>query len=342
MANPIKIGIIGLVHDHIWDILPGLKNHPDTEIVGVADGNDELVQRFAAETGCAKAFEDYDQLLIEAEPDAVYIYDSNLEGADAATTALLTGHHVMIEKPMASSLDAADEMLAASRNSEARLMINWPIAWWPQLNHAMKIAADGEIGRIWQVKYRAAHAGPAELGCSDYFCSWLFDPIENGGGALIDYCCYGALLARAILGMPSRITAMKGRFCKESITVEDNALLAMTYHDAMATAEASWTQIDKMTAYTTLIYGTEGTLMIEPQNGGRLVKATSEAPDGIEVTPPPLPPEFTDPTSNFVHGIQTNSPFHPLCQDRICRDTQEILEAGMQAAEEGKSISLPL
>jgi predicted dehydrogenase len=242
MSESIRVGVIGLVHDHIWDNLPALKAHPSAQIVAVADSNPELLTRFEEEYNCSATYEEYEDLLQEEELDAVYIYLSNRAGAEAAQLALSMGLHVMIEKPMASTLEEADDMMAAARVSGSRLMINWPLAWWPQLHQAMNLASSGAIGRSWQVKYRAAHAGPAELGCSDFFCSWLFDPEENGGGALMDYCCYGALLARAILGMPARVTGIMGRFCKETITVEDNALLALTYHDAMATAEGSWTQ----------------------------------------------------------------------------------------------------
>ena len=342
MADSIRVGIIGLVHDHAWDNLPTLKSHADTSIVAVADPNAELIERFKTEYDCDQAYDDYEDLLQEENLDAVYIFDSNRSGAEAAQLALSMGIHVMIEKPMASSLEEADDMLAAARATNTRLMINWPLAWWPQIQHAINLIHTGDIGRVWQVKYRAAHAGPKELGCSDFFCGWLFDQEENGGGALMDYCCYGALLARAILGMPTRVTAIKGRLCKEEIVVEDNALLALTYHDAMATAEGSWTQIDTMTAYTTLIYGTEGTLMIDPINGNKLIKATRDDPKGTEINVPELSKEHRDSTAHFIHCLKTNEPFTPLCQDRICRDTQEILEAGTIAADEGCSVSLPI
>ncbi len=342
MATPLRVGIIGLVHDHIWDNLPALKAHSGAKIVALSDPNPELVERFTKEYSCDKIYEHYDELLREEQLDAVYVYESNRMGADAAQLALSMGIHVLIEKPMASTLEEADAMLAASRTSGARLMVNWPLAWWPQLQHAMHLAKTGEIGRIWQVKYRAAHAGPKELGCSDYFCHWLFDEEDNGGGALMDYCCYGALLARAILGMPTRVTGIKGRLCKEEIVVEDNALLALTYHDAMATAEGSWTQIDKMTAYTTVIYGTDGTLMIEPRDDGKLLKATRDNPEGEAITVPNLSEEQSNTAAHFLHCLSTGEAFNTLCQDRICRDTQEILEAGKIAAEEGESVSLPM
>ena len=71
------------------------------------------------------------------------------------------------------------------------------------------MAQAGEIGQLWQVKYRAAHQGPVELGCSRQFCEWLYDEELNGAGALMDYCCYGAVLAEVLLGKPDQVTGIK-------------------------------------------------------------------------------------------------------------------------------------
>jgi len=274
--------------------------------------------------------------------DGVYIFSSNAEGAWLATLAAERGLHVLIEKPMAASLAAADVLLATVRENDVRLMVNWPFAWWPQMQHALSLIKSGAIGDVWQVKYRAAHAGPKELGCSDSFCNWLFDAELNGGGAMMDYCCYGSILASSLMGVPSRVFGLAGRFVKESITVEDNALIAMTYPNGMATAEGSWTQIGKLTTYMTAIYGTTGTLIIEPRVGGELFIATNDEPDGKSVEVPPAPKHLQNCTNHFIHGIKTGEPFFDLCQDRPCRDAQEILEAGRLSAETGEEISLPL
>ena len=66
-------------------------------------------------------------------------------------------------------------MLAAAKEQGTRIMVNWPFAWWPMLQKGIAMAQGGDIGRIWQVKYRAAHEGPRELGCSEFFCGWLYD-----------------------------------------------------------------------------------------------------------------------------------------------------------------------
>ncbi len=341
MSDRIRIGALGLSHDHVWENLQTLVARDDADLVAAADLDEELRNKFTAEFD-RPVLDDPYELLNSVEVDAVYVFSSNHEGSQYAAEAAAGGKHVLIEKPMASSLHEADELLAEARRNDVRLMVNWPFAWWPQLQHALRLTADGTIGDVWQVKYRAAHAGPAELGCSPQFCEWLFDESLNGGGALMDYCCYGAVLARVLMGLPNRVTALTGRFCKENIIVEDNALLAMTYPRGMATAEGSWTQIGKLTSYTTALYGSAGTLLVEPRAGGRLFLATADDPEGSEVEVPRAAAHLTNSAAHFVHGIRTGEPFQSLCQDRVCRDTQEILEGGLQSVEAGSEISLPL
>jgi predicted dehydrogenase len=242
---------------------------------------------------------------------------------------------------MAADLAGAERMVAAARAANVRLLVNWPFVWWPQMQHALRLAREGAIGDVWQVRYRAAHAGPRELGCSEFFCEWLYDPKRNGrGGAFMDYCCYGAVLARTVLGMPGQVTAVAQRLVKQDIAVEDNGLLVMTYPHAIAVSEGSWTQIGKLSAYMTVIYGTTGTLMLEPRIGGRLLLATDQQPDGAPVEVPELPVHLRNATAHFVHCIRTGEASLPLCDPNICRDTQAILEYGINAAESCTSMKL--
>jgi len=337
-----RIAVLGLSHDHVWSNVESLSTRPDAEIVAVSDPHESLRVRFVEQFG-GTTFAESDNLLSEMDVDAVYVFSSNAEGADLAVAAARRGLHVLIEKPMSATLAQADTMLAAARENEVHLVVNWPFAWWPQMQHAIRLAQAGTIGRVWNVKYRAAHAGPGELGCSDAFCDWLFDPQRNGGGgALMDYCCYGACLARVLLGLPTHVTSLMGNFCKDSIAVEDNALVAMRYPRGMATAEASWSQIGTLTSYTTAIYGTEGTLVVEPRDGGRLLLATATDPPGSSLGVPVPAAHLENSAAHFLHAIDGGQDLMPLCCAEICRDAQEILEAGLIASRDCREVMLPV
>lgn len=341
MTKKFRVGVLGLTHDHVWGNLKDLRETGRATIVAAADEHAPLRDRVRSEHGCV-VHDDCEKLLEKETLDAVCVFGDNAAGARLTELAAGRGLHVLIEKPMAADLAGADRMLAAARRAGTRLMVNWPFAWWPQMHEAFRLARAGAIGDPWEIKYRAAHQGPREMGCSSYFCDWLYDRERNGGGALIDYCGYGAVLARCLLGMPSRVTGVAGRLCKEDITVEDNALLVMTYPHALALSEGSWTQVGRLTSYVTTIYGTRGTLQIEPRQGGRLLLATEEHSPGVEIAVPPLPPELRTASAHFLHCLETGEPFTPLCNDRIGRDTQEILEAGLRSIECGAEVSLPL
>jgi predicted dehydrogenase len=341
MARNIRVGVVGLTHDHVWENLSDVVASERATLVAAADPHPALTERVRSEHDCA-VFDSYEEVLDCDEVDAVYVYANNAEGADLAEDAAKRGLHVLVEKPMAATLEGAERMVAAARETNVRLVVNWPFAWWPPFQHALNLAKEGNIGALWQVKYRSAHEGPKELGCSPYFCEWLYDETLNGAGALMDYCCYGVVLARALLGMPHRVTGVAGRLLKETIPVEDNAVLVLEYPHATAVAEASWTQVGHLTSYITAIYGSEGILLVEPGDTGRLLRATAEIPDGEAIAVPESPPHLRNCTEYFLHCIESGEAEMPLCQDRISRDAQEILEAGILSAGAHACVSIPL
>jgi predicted dehydrogenase len=341
MTRTFRIGVLGLTHDHVWGNLREMRDVPNAVLSGVADPNPPLLDRVRGEYGCP-TYAGYEELLDREPLDAVYLYSDNATSVELTELAAGRGLHVLVEKPMAADLAGAERMQRAVRRAGVRLMVNWPFAWWPQLHHALALARAGDVGDVWQVKYRAAHAGPRELGCSPYFTAWLYDRQLNGAGALIDYCCYGVLLSRCLLGMPSRVVGVAGRLVKEELAAEDNGILLLTYPRAVGVAEGSWTQVGHLTSYITTIHGSRGTLLVEPRTGGRLLRATAAEPAGVPVAVPPLPPEQRSATANFLHGLETGADFNLLCTDRAGRDVQEILDAGLQSARLGSAVSLPL
>ena len=341
MPDKLRIGVLGLTHDHVWDNLPHVLACDGCELIAAADPHQPLLDKVAGQYGVA-SYLDYQEMLERESLDAVFVYADNRAGAELAAGAARRGLHVLIEKPMAADLAGAQKVMAAAEEAAVRVMVNWPFAWWPQLQKAVTMALNGELGDLWSVKYRAAHAGPREMGCSDFFCDWLFDEDKNGAGALMDYCCYGANLAGLLMGMPRHVLGVTGRLVKREIPVEDNAMVVMTYPNGVAVAEASWTQIGKLTGYITAIYGTRATLMVEPRAGGRLWMATADKPQGEEVDVPALPPRMADPANHFAWGITTGEPFWHLCQGQNCQRAQEILEAALISSQSGQRVGLPL
>lgn len=336
--TPVRLGLLGLHHDHIWGNLKDLSETDGLRVVAYADHHAALRERAAGHFPEAEGHGSYEALLARHDLDAVFIFASNRLGEELAVAACERGWHVLVEKPMASTLAGADRMLSSARAHRVRLMVNWPIAWMPGYQEALRLAASGFIGELWQVKYRAAHAGPRELGCSVYFCEWLYDPALNGGGALLDYGCYGAALSRALLGTPQAVTAVTLGGLKSGLSAEDNAVLLFQYPRALGIAEASWTQSGDLTSYVAAIHGSKGTLLAEP--GGRLLLANAEHPEGRELEAPRPPPHLASATSHFLHLIRDpGAECFSLCHPVVGRDAQAMLEAALRSAREGRRVS---
>lgn len=327
-----RIITLGLHHDHVWGNLEELAATGRAELAGAADTDTELLGKYRDRFPGATT-ESYDELLSQEGLTAAYIFGSNKLSEDLTVKACERGLHCLVEKPMAATLAGAGRMFAAAKANGVRLMINWPFTWWPQLRHGIVMAQVGELGRVWQVRYRAAHQGPVELGCSRQFCEWLYDAELNGAGALMDYCCYGAVLADVLLGRPESVTGLRVRTgLKPDLSLEDNAILVLKYPHALATTEASWTQIGHLTSYSTTIYGSTGTVHIEPGHGGRILHATAEHPDGIELAVPPQPGHLANASLHFLAAIEDPSlEIHPLCDAEHGLNAQWILEEGIRA-----------
>ncbi|MGI6081313.1 MAG: Gfo/Idh/MocA family protein [Limnochordia bacterium] len=332
-----KIGVVGLEHDHVWDVVPGFLADERSEVVAVADANPPLVAQAKEKWDVEQGFGCWREMLDRIPMDAVIVYGDNAMGVDVVEAAASKGLHAMVEKPMAATLRQADRMLIAAEKAGITLMINWPTAWNPNFATAVDMATASEIGEVFKVRYRAAHEGPQEYGCTPYFCEWLFDKDRNGGGALIDYCCYGAAYAAHLLGRPNAATAIAGRLMREYITVEDNAVILAKYDKGLAICEASWTTYGF--GYELMINGSRGTLRSDGRSV-QIARNSSEAPQTVETRP--LPDDRRNAASHFLTCIDEKRAPEGMCNPVVSRNAQEILEAGIIASETGSTVPFPV
>lgn len=338
MPETYRVGIAGLIHDHVWGMLRWWKELEGAELVAAADVNASLRERIQSQYDVPHAYEDYREMFDREALDIVLVCLDNAGTADVVEEAARHGIHVMSEKPMSATLAQADRMLAACRAAGVQLMINWPNVWNPPFQLLDRLVRQGAIGRPTHVRYRAAHQGPKEIGCSVYFYRWLYDREKNGAGALMDYCCYGANLAAHWLGRPDSVVGIMGTLVKEDFPVDDNAIILMQYPNAFGIAEASWTQQAPDGGANPVVFGTEGTLSIVNQKV-RLARAKQD-PQWPELEP--LEPGRRNGAEYFVSCLRSGSPVEGPCSAETSRLAQEILEAGLRSAESGRKIALPL
>ena len=345
----LRIGVLGLSHDHVWGNLAAIAAADLGRVVAAAEPAPGPRARFVRDHGGTDLYAAYDALLDRRDLDAVLVFADNRGSAELGARALGRGLPVMVEKPMAADLAGAESLLVAARKASLPLMVNWPSAWRPALRHGLELARGGRVGEPVQLSHRGGHAGPREFGCSPEFSAWLYDPERNGGGVLIDYCGYGAVLARALLGQPTAVTAVSARLRKPDLPAEDAAVVVLRYPRALALLEASWNQIGAQPAFGMIVYGDAGTLIVhQPRplrdgqvvGPGRIELVSAEGSALIE--PPPLPPAERDGPTYFLTCLRTGRPVEGLCAPDVGRDVQEVLEAALRASATGREVALPL
>ncbi len=224
-------------------------------------------------------------------------------------------------------------------------MVNWPTTWSPAIRAARELIASGTIGTVWEVRWRnGASLGPLAYGTgadevteTEKAAEW-WHQAAPGGGALLDYCCYGACLSRWYFGEPAvAATALAANLGSHFGSTEDNAVVAVRFPKALALLEGSWTTLDPGVPGGPIVYGSEGTLVVEQQGDRqvvRLARGRGAAPESFE--PEPLPAGRQDVAQECVHHLTTGEPLHPTLRPDFNLEAMAILDAGARSARSGK------
>jgi predicted dehydrogenase len=347
----IRLAFVGGEHLHFGGLLKSAVASPTAEVVGMAIADDELRTFFATQYSGVPAFATAAELYDAAKPRAIITCADNARAAEVVADAAARGVHVMKEKPMAATLGLAEQMATTASRHGVRLMVNWPTNWSPAIHHAKTLIDGGKIGRVWQVHHRAGHGGPPR----DYESrgpvarvgwGWLIERETNGGGAAIDFCSYGAVLSRWLMGQPSRVVALGGRYAKDFFTVDDNAIMVLGYPHGHSVCEATWTQPAVPVQVPAMIFGEDGTIALTGQDELKLANRGApgerSATEAETIAAPPLPDHYRSAPDYFTHCLLHDQPFEGMVSAELSRDAQEILEAGMASMARGKEVGLPL
>lgn len=257
----LKVAVIGCgsiaKHRH----LPEYQNHNDVEIVAVCDTVAERAEVMAAQYG-AKAFTDYKEAVNLDEVDAVSVCLPNYLHAPVSIFALNAGKHVLCEKPMATSKEEAEAMIAAAKANGKKLMIAHNQRFVASHRKAKEILESGKLGKVYSFRTTFGHPGP-EGWSVDGAGSWFFNKEKAFIGAMGDLGVHKADLMRYLLGEFSEVGSFIETNAKQNTEVDDNAVCILrTECGIIGTLTASWAYVSGGDN-STVIYGEKGTLRLE-------------------------------------------------------------------------------
>jgi predicted dehydrogenase len=340
---PLRIAVAGMTHDHVAFILNDTNNRA-IKLVGIFEPNRELVQRvtgsFHFDPGLI--YDDLDRMLDQVKPEAVAAFGSTFEHLAVVEACAPRGIHVMVEKPLATNLKDAERMYTLAKKYHIHLLTDYETSWYPSTAKSFQLLTDSNfIGGLRKVVVHDGHQGPEEIGCSKEFLEWLTDPIRNGGGAIMDFGCYGAnLMTYLSRGQePISVTAVTRQFKPEVYPkVDDDATLVLSYPGFIGIIQASWNW--PFGRKDMEIYGENGYIIAENNRDMRLKNRETGKEQSRQVTSNDVA-VFENPFTYFAGVIRGKiimtdyDLYSPENNLRVVR----ILDAARESAGSGKTVS---
>ena len=350
----LKVAIFGLAHPHAAMLTKAFKNLADeAEILGYADVGpyddqsfEERYNNIGKFADDLKKFDDWRELL-DLNPDVAVVATENSVCAEVSCEILSRGISVINEKPMAISYADAKRMADTAKANGAHIITNWPVAWFPSFNYAKKLVDDGMVGKIMRVVYRS----PATWGPFSYGKENVAPPIEwlnktwwyrkeCGGGSILDYACYGTILATHFFGKKAeKVSGIAKQFGCVGTNVEDYSAMILDFGDGVGLLEGSWSTYNPAEIPSgPVIYGTDGVIVCDRHsNILKIYKGNTHAPKPpVEVIDCADMEEYKgDLGRNIVDFLLGKAPLNPLLETEINLAVCATLDAGRRSAEQG-------
>ena len=295
---PVRLGIAGMTHGHVVFYLRQPDN-PAIKLVGISEADSDVVGRYDERFGLNRdlVYADLDDMLEQTQPEVVAAFGSIYDHLRVVEACAPRGIHVMVEKPLAVNMDHTRQMAALARQHNIHLLTNYETTWYAS-NQAVYDMVHGKhaIGDVRKMVVHDGHKGPKEIGVSTEFLAWLTDPVQNGGGAVIDFGCYGANLITWLMGgqLPNTVTAVLQQLKPDVYPlVDDEATIILTYDHAQGIVQGSWNWPIGRKDFE--VYGQTGYIHALDRVNIRYRQASepSEHTDTLEPRPAPFDDPFT-------------------------------------------------
>jgi UDP-N-acetyl-2-amino-2-deoxyglucuronate dehydrogenase len=348
MDQPLRVAVIGGGAVIAATHLEAIAALPEVRLVGLSDLSAERAGPRAAEAG-VPLFADYRAMLEELRPDLAVVCTPHPSHPAIAHDCFAAGAHVLVEKPIAVEVAAADGMIAAAEAAGRVLAVSFQQRFRPEVVYARELIGRGELGGLLRVLcvepwFRSA----AYYRSAGWRGSWA----GEGGGVLMNQAPHTLDLLCHLVGPPARVWGW-ARTRHHAIEVEDTAQALLEFADGApgyfyaGTAEAG-TQLLEIIGERAALRLSEGRLTITrfspSQREQRLksplpfarpesaVEEARPAPDG--------PTGHVAVYRDLIAALRAGRP--PLCDGRSARDSLELANAITLSSHLERALTLPI
>ncbi|QTE35942.1 Gfo/Idh/MocA family oxidoreductase [Mucilaginibacter gossypii] len=319
---------------------------PEADVVACYARKPEKAKAFAEKYHIAQWFDDIDKLIAESGCEVVDICLPNYLHAEATIKAAEAGKHVIIEKPLAVTLEEADEMIAACKANNVKLMYAEELCFAPKYERARHLVKEGAVGEIYMLKQGEKHSGPHS--------DWFYDINFSGGGVIMDMGCHALGWFRWMLDnvKPKSVYASMSTVLHKGRTRgEDNSVIIVEFENGVtAVAENSWAKHGGMddrceihglggVIYADLFMGNAAVTYSRDGYGYAMEKSDTTQGWSFTIFEEAFNQGYPHELKHFIDCVQNNKT--PLVTGEDGRAVLELIYAAYASAGAGKKIELP-
>ena len=339
--QPLRVAVAGLVHGHADGFFSHTLGRQDVEIVGIAEPDRSLFDRYSAKFGLDHRLyhADLEELLRTVRPQAVLAYTSTFDHRRVVELCARYAVAVMMEKPLATTFEDAQAISRAARSGRIQVLVNYETSWYPSNRAAYDLLHSGAIGEIRKVVVHDGHEGPKEINVQPEFFAWLTDPKLDGGGALFDFGCYGADLMTWLVDgrRPTAVTSVTQQIKPEIYShVDDEATIILTYPRAQAILQASWNW--PYSRKDMEVYGRTGS--VTTIGGGEISVRSQQDRQESRRAASPIAAPYNDPLTCLRAVLLEGAMPDGLSSLETNLTVIEILDAARRSAASGRTVRL--
>jgi len=337
----LNVVICGLSHDHVNRILDKAKAG-ELNIIGIAEADQQLANKKKAAFHLPDSlfYSNLAAALEKLHPDLVMVFDAPVNHLPAIEVALPYHIPVMVEKPLCASNEDAARIELLSKKYNTQVFTNYPSHWYASFENFLRMAQT--MGPISKMVMRGGHRGPADIECSPDFQRWLTDSTKNGGGAIMDFGCYGAMIMTELMGgkLPISVFAVKQHLNAAVYPkADDDATIILQYPGATGVVQASWAW--PYTIMDAEAFSKDESLYASQFNdwGSGKPSLTSKRKDKGTTNEVLVPAKYIDEVAYLTAVLKKGAPAdNPLLSLERNVLVTKILIAARQSSREGKVV----
>jgi len=255
----LRFAVLSFAHIHAYSYARVLRELDDAELVAIFDDNSDRLKSVAEAYNVRDVYKDYNKLLKRDDIDAVIITSENAKHKDMVIAAAEYGKHIICEKPIATNLRDADEMIKAAEKNGVKLQQAFVMRYHDATYRVKEMIDMGMIGKILVI---------TTTNHGKYPGLWFGDPELAGGGSIMDHTVHTADLMRWYTeDEVDEVYAVMAKNIRPYLKVEDAALISLRFRKGViGSIDCSWSRPDNWPIWGDVylgIIGTDGYIVVD-------------------------------------------------------------------------------